>query len=323
MIAVVLSILIFVLFGIIVSLVILNTQSQRRRRVMSVVRGANYEQEMKNKKANTKDQQRFDLANKLKEEETENKPKKGETTADLIMQAGMETPVKKFWIISLMIAAGLTFGAIVMGMSKFMIAMVAIISIFGLPKIFLKTKAKNRQKKFMEDFADGLESMRRLLKAGMPVSEAIAMVSREFDGPLGEEMGRVFDQQKIGVPLPEAVLESAKRIPLTEMQMFATAVAIQAQTGSSLSEVLENLANVIRARFKLKRKVQALSAEAKASAMIIGALPVFVALGLYFVNREYIELLFTDPTGKTLLGFAIGWMCVGILVMRQMINFKV
>ena len=163
----------------------------------------------------------------------------------------------------------------------------------------------------------------RLLKAGMPVSEAIKMVGREFTGPMGEIMERVYDQQKIGVPLPDAVLDAAKRMPLTEMQMFATAIAIQTQTGSSLSEVLQNLAGVIRSRFKLKRKVQALSSEAKASAMIIGALPVVVAAGMYFINREYIEVLFIDPTGKFLLGCAVGWMMVGVLVMRQMINFKV
>jgi tight adherence protein B len=321
MLAIILSITIFVLIGGIVSLVILNTQSQKRNRLMTVVKGANYAQESKKKKVNTTDQQRFDLANKLKDEEADGKEKKKATTAELIMQAGMETPVKKFWIISLIVAACITLGAVVIGVSKLKVIFIAIIAIFGLPKIFLKMKAKKRQKKFMEEFADALESMRRLLQAGMPVSEAIKMVAREFGGPLGDEMGRVFDQQKIGVPLPEAVLDMAHRMPLTEVQMFATAVAIQAQTGSSLSEVLENLAAVIRARFKLRRKVQALSSEAKASAMIIGALPIFVGLGLYFVNREYIELLFTD--GKGLLSFAIGWMCLGILVMRQMINFKV
>jgi tight adherence protein B len=149
------------------------------------------------------------------------------------------------------------------------------------------------------------------------------MVAREFTGPIGEEMGRIFDQQKIGVSLPEAVLEAARRMPLPEMQMFSTAVAIQAQTGSSLSEILEGLAKVIRARFRLRRKVQALSSEAKSSALIIGALPVFVATAMYFINPEYIGLLFDHPTGKWLLAAAIFWMCMGIIVMRQMINFKV
>jgi len=197
------------------------------------------------------------------------------------------------------------------------------IGLLGVPRFILGFRIKRRQKHFMDDFADALESMMRLLKAGMPVSEAIKMVAREFEGPMGEEMGRIFDQQKIGVPLPEAVLESSKRMPLTEMQMFATAIAIQTQTGSSLSDVLQNLASVIRSRFKLQRKVKALSSEAKSSAAIIGALPVVVAGGMYFINRPYIQVLFETDTGKFLLGCALAWMAVGVLVMRQMINFKV
>ena len=175
----------------------------------------------------------------------------------------------------------------------------------------------------MSEFSDALEAMVRLLKAGMPVSEAILMASKEFEGPVGEEMSRIYDAQKIGVSLPEAALEAARRMPLTEMQMFATGVSIQAQTGASLSEVFSNLAGVIRARFRLKRKVQALSAEAKVSAMIIGALPVVVGSGLYFINRDYMIVLFTTSIGKMMMGFCVFWMLCGVLIMRQMINFKV
>ena len=113
------------------------------------------------------------------------------------------------------------------------------------------------------------------------------------------------------------------RMPLAEVQMFATSIAIQIQTGSSLSEVLGNLAGVIRARYRLKRKVQALSAEAKISAMIIGALPVLVSLALWAVNPDYIGLLFSTGTGKMLFSGICVWMSLGIITMRQMINFKV
>jgi len=136
-------------------------------------------------------------------------------------------------------------------------------------------------------------------------------------------MLRIYDKQKIGIPLHEAAQEATKRMPLTEMAMFATGLAIQAQTGSSLSEVLMNLSGVIRARFRLKRKVKALASEAVASASIIGALPVIVASGMWFVNREYIDILFTTSKGNMWLGIAVGMMMVGVFVMRQMINFKV
>ena len=291
---------------------------------MNVVQGGISAERNKKSKANVQDQRRSDLAKKLKEENEEGKAKKkGTSLSELIMQAGLETSVKRFWLYSVISGIAFFLLAKVMGLSPFVTIMMTITGFLGFPRFVLKRKAKKRQKQFMDDFADALESMMRLLKAGMPVSEAIKMVSVEFTGPMGEEMSRVYDQQKIGVPLPEAVLEASKRMPLTEMQMFATAIAIQTQTGSSLSEVLQNLATVIRSRFALQRKVKALSSEAKSSAMIIGALPVVVASGMYFINREYIEVLFIDPTGKFLLGCAIGWMLVGVLVMRQMINFKV
>jgi tight adherence protein B len=140
---------------------------------------------------------------------------------------------------------------------------------------------------------------------------------------MGEEMSRIYDAQKMGTPLPDAVRKMIPRMPIPEVQMFATAIAIQVQTGSSLSEVLGNLSGVIRARARLKRKVQALSAEAKASASIIGCLPIMVSLALWGVNPSYIELLFTHPTGKILLFGAIVWMGFGVLAMKQMINFRV
>ena len=309
-------------FGLIISVIILIAENKKKQRMMSVLTGEAQHSEKKSK-VNPQDQRRSDLSKKLKESEGKEKKTDGISLAMRLEQAGLSISTKQFWIASLICCLVCSALSKIMGVSTFVFIMVIITSFFGLPRLFLKLKTKNRQKKFMDDFADALESMMRLLKAGMPVSEAIKMVSREFTGPMGEEMGRVFDQQKIGVPLPEAVLEASRRMPLTEMQMFATAIAIQTQTGSSLSEVLQNLADVIRARFRLKRKVQALSSEAKASAMIIGALPILVATGLYFVNPEYIILLFTHPTGKFMLGCAIGWMMLGVLVMRQMINFKV
>ena len=310
-------------FGAIVSIFILVQQAERKKHMMSLVRGKSASDHTQ-EKISLQQQKRSDVSKKLRgTDEDETTKKKSTSLSDMIMQAGLETSIARFWVYSVICCIVMTFLAKVMGFSTFVVAMASITSFLGLPRLYLKMKIKKRQKDFMNDFADALESMMRLLKAGMPVSEAIKMVSKEFTGPMGEEMGRVFDQQKIGVPLPEAVLESAKRMPLTEMQMFATAIAIQTQTGSSLSEVLQNLASVIRSRFKLKRKVQALSSEAKASAMIIGSLPAFVATGMYFINREYIEVLFIDPTGKFLLGCAIAWMGVGVLVMRQMINFKV
>lgn len=317
-----LSIGIFLIFGIIVSIVILIQQDKKQKRMMRVLKGNSIQNNTKSK-VNLQDQRRSDLSKKLKESEKEKNEDNKVSLNMKLEQAGMSISVKQFWIFSAISGLIFTGLAQAFGFSMFVTIMFLIVGLLGFPKMVVNRKIKSRQKKFMNDFADALESMMRLLKAGMPVSEAIKMVAREYTGPMGEEMERIFDQQKIGVPLPEAVLNASRRMPLTEMKMFATAIAIQTQTGSSLSEVLQNLASVIRARFRLRRKVQALSAEAKASAMIIGALPILVATGLYFVNPDYIMLLFTEQTGKFLLGGAAGWMGLGVVVMRQMINFKV
>lgn len=295
-------------------------RSSQKKRMMNVIRGESIDE--KGKTAAAKDNRREMLAKKLKENDPEVEQKKKSINA-MLQQAGLSISVKQYWLFSAICCVVLTAAVYLWGKGPFVIGMTAIIGFFGLPRYILKKKIKKRQKKFMAELPDALDAIVRLLRAGMPVSEAIKMVAREFTGPIGDEMGRIFDQQKIGVSLPDAVQDCARRMPLAEVQMFATAVTIQAQTGSSLSEILEGLSRVIRARFRLRRKVNALSSEAKASAAIIAALPVLVTVGMYFSNPEYIGLLFTEKTGKLMLGGAIFWMLCGILTMRQMINFKI
>lgn len=306
------------------ALFLMNQEAERKKRVQSVIKG-DVKAGGKVSEKEEQDKRREEIARKLKEtREEEGKTGKKKTTITMMIeQAGLTISVKQFWLFSVLAMVGLTLVAKMMGQGPFVLLMVAITGLLGVPRMVLKMMASNRQKEFLKEFPDALEATVRLLKAGMPVSEAILMISREFTGPVGEEMSRIYDKQKIGVALHEAALECTKRMPLPEMQMFATGLAIQAQTGSSLSEVLMNLANVIRARFRLKRKIKALSSEAVVSASIIGALPNFVAGSLWFVNREYIMVLFTDPFGKVLLAGAVIWMCIGIFVMKAMINFKV
>ena len=299
-------------------------EAAKKQRTMAVIKGqATGENDSKNEK-DSRDKRRAEIARKLKESgELEAKKKKTGTRAYL-QQAGLKTTVKQYWLFSLMLAIALTFvSLVILGWPKPVAFCMFIIGLLGLPRLILKRMIARRQKKFLEEFGDALESIVRLLKAGMPVTEAISMCSREFDGPVGEEMAIIYDAQKIGVSLSEATQEAAERMPITEMQMFATGIAIQTQTGASLSEVLMNLAGVIRARFKLKRKVVALSSEAKASAMIIGSLPILVGTALFFMNREFIMLLFTTTPGKVMTAGGIIWMSLGVLVMKMMINFKV
>lgn len=305
--------------------VLLGKRQERRDRYISVI--------ARTKGGNTKEggqdkalaKQRADIAKKLKQanQDTQEKKKDKASIRELMQQAGFEAPVINYWILSAVFAVVVWLLLFLTSWSMMTKIFFIITAFLGIPKLFLKWKAKRRQKKFLTEFPDALDAMARLLQAGMPMSEAIAMASREYVGPLKEEMTRIYDNQKIGVPLGEAALMSARRVPLTEVHMFATALQIQSETGSSLSEVLFNLAVVIRARFRLKRKIQALSSEAKSSAAIIGALPVLVCFGLYAVQPDYIGILFTLPKGKVFLAGCVIWMSFGCLMMRQMINFRI
>ena len=316
--------LVIVIAGIIVA-VMMNKEAERKKRVIELVHGHH--------KSNTsshddekfiQNKRRAELEKKLKGTPEDEKTDSKKTTINMMIeQAGLSWSMSQYWIMSVVLMIVAVLLAKLMGQGGLILGLAAVIGFFGLPRFVLKKMAAKRQKKFLEEFPDALEATVRLLKAGMPISEAIMMISKEFEGPVGEEMSRVYDKQKIGVPLHEAAQEATRRIPLTEMQMFATGLAIQAQTGSSLSEILMNLSNVIRSRFRLKRKVKALSAEAISSAGIIAALPCVVGGGLYFVNYEYISVLFTDPFGKVLFTGAIVWMGVGVLIMKSMINFKI
>ena len=324
---VIIAIVIVLIVAGMIFLLLSNSEKEKKKRALSVIKGKSGEKIDKSSDKDEKNKRRAEIARKLKESKQEDlddkKKKKKVSTSLMLEQAGLSASAKKFWILCFVSMLAFIALAKLMGANPVLLILSAVIGFFGFPRLIIRHLRLRRQKKFLEEFPDALEAMVRLLKAGMPVSEAISMISREFDGPVGEEMMRVYDKQKIGVALHEAALDATRRMPLTEMQMFATGLSIQAQTGSSLSEVLTNLAGVIRARFRLKRKIKALSSEAIASASIIGALPCLVTLGLWLVNPEYIGILFTDSFGKILLAGAVGWMCLGILVMKIMINFKI
>jgi len=271
--------LIIVVVGVMAIMILLDREAKRKARMLQVIHGQGAVLKSDTNEKDNQNKRRADIANKLKQNKLDDEDAKGgtgkATTADAIAQAGLSISVKQFWVYSLICMVFCTVIAVILGKSPFVVLMVAVISLLGIPRFVLRRKALKRQKEFLEEFPDALEAV------------------------------------------------ATKRMPLTEMAMFATGLAIQAQTGSSLSEVLMNLSGVIRARFRLKRKVKALASEAVASASIIGALPVIVASGMWFVNREYIDILFTTSKGNMWLGIAVGMMMVGVFVMRQMINFKV
>jgi tight adherence protein B len=304
-----------------------SNKSAQKQRALSVIKGRAAGAENTDRAPrNEQDRRRAEIAKKLKDQDDgddQEKKKKKTSIAAMLEQAGLRISPKQYWLFSALAAVILTLLSKLTGMAPLVTILFFIIGLLGVPRFTLRKLIQRRQKKFLVEFADALEAMARLLKAGMPVSAAVDMAGREFIGPVGEEMSLMYEAQKVGIPLPEAALQAARRMPLTEMQMLATGLSIQAQTGASLSEVLINLAKVIRSRYRLRRKVQALSSEAKASAMIIGSLPFLIGTGLFLINPGYMDPLFHTGIGKTLLAGAACWMGIGIFMMKAMINFRI
>ena len=181
---------------------------------------------------------------------------------------------------------------------------------------------KRRLKAFGTQFPEAIDIIVRSLRAGHPTPVAIAMVARELPDPVGTEFGMVADEITYGADLETALRSMMARTGHEDLPLFVTSVAIQATTGGNLSQILDNLARVIRERFKMRRKIRSLASEGRASAMILNAVP-FVVFGIInWMSPDFYGEAWPHPMTKIALGGALGWMGVGNLIMRRMINFK-
>jgi len=190
----------------------------------------------------------------------------------------------------------------------------------ALSRFFFGWIDQRRREQMLEQFPDALAMIVRSVRVGIPVQEAIRAVARELPHPTGPEFARLVSQVSVGVTMEDAMAELAQRAGLSEYRFFATALSLQTQTGCALSEMLENLADVIRKRIALKGKAHALSSEAKASAVILALLPVVTGLALWVLNPGYLSMLFTDKTGQTLFGSAVVSLFTGLMIIRTIIN---
>ncbi|HEV7246616.1 MAG TPA: type II secretion system F family protein [Shinella sp.] len=240
-----------------------------------------------------------------------------------LVQAGLSITISQFYMMSA--AFGLfVFVLVLLAGSGLLVSFgAAFIAAAGLPRWIVGFLVKRRLNKFLEEFPNSLDVMTRSIKSGLPLTDALRLIASEGQEPVRTEFRRLVEAQQVGLSIPEACARMFTNIPLQEVNFFAIVIAIQSQAGGNLSEALGNLSRVLRERRKMKAKVNALSMEAKASAAIIGALPFIVAFLVYLTSPDYIMILFQDSRGHLILGISGVWMSIGILVMRNMINFDI
>ena len=193
----------------------------------------------------------------------------------------------------------------------------------SLPYVYLFWKRYSRFRRFEELLPDTIDLMARALRAGHTVTSSIEMVSTEGSEPVASEFRRLFEEQNFGLPLREAMLNLADRVPLPDVAFLVTAILVQKETGGNLAEVLDKATAVIRDRFRLRGQLRVYTAQGRLTGWILAGLPFFMFVLLNLVNPEYEKTLLTDPVGQKMIYLGIILMVTGGWVIRRVIDIRV
>jgi tight adherence protein B len=241
----------------------------------------------------------------------------------LVLQSGLTVGIGRL-VAFVAIGTVLVFVAVVVVRGSVLQALIiALICGVVLPFLVLRFLRKRRQKAFGAQFPDALDMIVRSLRAGHPVPIAISMVAREMRDPIGTEFGIIADEITYGADLESGLRNLYFRVGQDDLPLFVTAVAIQGTTGGNLGEILQNLSTVIRERFKMRRKIRALAAEARASALILSSLPICIFAMVQIVTPEFYASVWNEPLTKQALAMAGAWMMVGNFIMYRLVNFRI
>lgn len=247
---------------------------------------------------------------------------RGSLLTQWIEQSGTKLSPSGAVLIALALAALLAFVAGAMSRSIWGLGIGAALG-FAAPFIVLNVKRTRRLRLFEEQFPEGLDLISRALKAGHAFATGLKMVADEMPEPVGPEFRKTFDEQNFGLPLKDALDNLTHRMPLIDVRFFATAVLIQRETGGNLAEILENLAHVVRERFKILRQVRVYTAHGRFTGYVLLALPAVLCIALSFINPEHMNLLFREPMGQVMLLGALGLQTMGYLWIKQVIKIEV
>ena len=246
----------------------------------------------------------------------------GSTLAKLVEQSGLRTSPGAVVGGSIALGAGLGFLAMILT-RQILSVPVAFIMGASLPFAFVMNRRSARMKVFEEQFPDALDLLSRALRAGHAFQTALGMVGDELKAPVGPEFKKTFDQQNFGLPLRDALNQLAERVFVLDVKFFVTAVLIQRETGGNLSEILDNLAHVVRERFKIRRQVRVHTAHGRFTAFILLSLPAVLAIALTLLNPDHMAPLFHERMGQMSLMIAMVMQAIGFVWIQKVIKIEV
>jgi tight adherence protein B len=242
--------------------------------------------------------------------------------AQLLDRAGVSWTPQSFMVTTLGLALSAAIGtALVFPFLPGIVA--AAVCAGSIPAMYVRYRARKRLESFEEQLPEAIDLIGRAMRAGHPLSAGLKMVGDESQEPLAGQFRRVFEEQRFGMPFDDALLGLADRVPLTDVRILVTAILVQREVGGNLAEVLDKIAYVIRQRFTIKRQIRVYTAQGRFSGVVLALLPIAVGSALFFINREYVVTLFTDPIARYFLVFAVVLQILGYIWIRKIVDIEI
>ncbi len=240
----------------------------------------------------------------------------------MLAQAGMSLRAGNF--LGLSALAGVVATILAYGLSKRIeVAWVALLVGFVLPYSYVSFRRNKRFEKFEELFPEAIDTLARAVRAGHAFTTALEMITDEVAEPVASEFRQLYEEQKFGMPVRDALINLTERMPLVDLKFFVTAVMLQRETGGNLAEILDNLSYVIRERFKIQRQVRVYTAQGRLTMALLMGMPPIIITVMLVLNPGFIRPLFSDPIGHTLLVAGITLQTIGYFVIRKIIRIQV
>jgi tight adherence protein B len=240
----------------------------------------------------------------------------------MLAQADMSLRVSNFLGISAVTGVVVTILAYVLS-KRVEVAWIALLVGFVLPYSYASIRRNKRFEKFEELFPEAIDTLARAVRAGHAFTTALEMITAEVSEPVSGEFRQLYEEQKFGMPVRDALLNLTDRMPLVDVKFFVTAVMLQRETGGNLAEILDNLSYVIRERFKIQRQVRVYTAQGRLTMALLMGMPPIIVTAMLLLNPSFIRPLFSDPIGHFLLVAGITLQTIGYFVIRKIIRIQV